>query len=1014
MSFQHFMSQGLMTLHHKLLHPGTFMFAAILFSLGPLRASSEEMNVPEAYDRTIRAIDQDKFESAVDIASDVINRYGNASQGKDTFGPMYGHWYYLRGLAYIGMQQWGNASTAFEACYQCTDREEAVLTCKRCKGSGRIRRATDFTKGLSVHARDRDGKMPCTDCGGIDLQDLQQPNLFRMHALVQWGNCRMMLEDYAGALSLYRKVRREDRANRLKRSWKLYVVVNMGRCLIKSGEVEEGYQFLEQVLDDPKAMLRLKQIVFQVLAVDWTPLVSPEEVVTFLDDYAHVSMNSLPRNRIPANPTYFLLANDALETGDPLLSLRWFQLIAHPGPMIAEADQVVKRYEKRLRAEKRPKIHRDVETQMKKVRSMKAGWEHQLWKMVAGQAMAHFQLRNYAASLASYQMLADHVPRSSGQRPEFLYNAVVSAVQVDDWDATYPIGKRFLSDYSGHPHEPAVVRFLTEFIFVKGDYQKAYEIALELRTELGNKSAVADVPQFVLGASAYQLGEMGKADEELSAYLETYSSGQRRELATYFLASVKVKKAEWGQARKLLDPFLERYPESTVLSSTLYQNALCHFMLDSFSSAQTLLTRLVEKFPDDESTPAGWNLLGDIEASEEGALAANIVPSYLNAIASAEKFADQAGVAAYARWQLIVNYAAEEQWLRAGKVYDDFQQHHPDSAYDTDVLIASLVALQHLNRSEEGIQRLEKLLFSATVNDKEGVPLGMLFGNYQDYLVESVAPNEALERLAALGASPEAEPALKAWAILGRIELTAAVDGEGAPGIQELYQELDTEFSPMQHSNYVIINLARWHSGTNAAPVKAAALYDYILHERNEGEDLEVALLDRGQMLAGSDVAEDRKTAMAYFDRLLNECDQEEVREIAHVESARLLMREERVEEALSLWEAYMDQSGWSKFSAEANYTYAVCLDRLGKTKDALVVYVNTYNAFPGHVEFSTPAYLRAAHIMKDRGDDLKALKILKDMLSRLEHVDHPNLDEGWRLFLEWRDEYVPEKEAAQ
>ena len=125
-------------------------------------------------------------------------------------------------------------------------------------------------------------------------------------------------------------------------------------------------------------------------------------------------------------------------------------------------------------------------------------------------------------------------------------------------------------------------------------------------------------------------------------------------------------------------------------------------------------------------------------------------------------------------------------------------------------------------------------------------------------------------------------------------------------------------------------------------------------------------------------------------------------------------MRDKEYSNALSWWETYMDNSNWNKFSAEANYNYALCLDQTDKTGEALVVYINTYNAFPGHVEFSTPSYLRSALIMKEKGEDLKALLILKDMLTRLKNIEHPNKEKGLELFMKWKADYVPPKKTGK
>jgi len=97
----------------------------------------------------------------------------------------------------------------------------------------------------------------------------------------------------------------------------------------------------------------------------------------------------------------------------------------------------------------------------------------------------------------------------------------------------------------------------------------------------------------------------------------------------------------------------------------------------------------------------------------------------------------------------------------------------------------------------------------------------------------------------------------------------------------------------------------------------------------------------------------------------------------------------------------------------EANYQYAHCLDRQGNVSDALKIYVSVYANFPGHLDWSTKAYLRTALILTENGKELKALLVLRDMLQRMGHHDHPGVTRAKELFIRWRDEYQPEPKAT-
>lgn len=983
-----------------------FVFAFFFFAPVSEAQEAEVPDIVQSYNETLKALGAGEHKKALNLCNAILKDYGTVKEGMDMFGSVYGHWYYLRGLALMGGEKWDEASADFEVCYQCTFETPEILACQKCRGFGRV-----AASGQEVGNRDEDGKVRCPDCGGIPFNPNHRPNQFRMHSLVQWGNCRMLLEDYAKAREVYRKALSEDRRARLSYNWKLYTAVNLGRCMIKTGAVDAGYDYIVRALDSERFPLPIKMIVFQILAEDWSPLVSADRTREFLDQYRHIALGAPPEERAKRNPSFFYLANGALEKNDPLLALSWYRMLSHPGQIIADFNETIELYTARKTSDPRPEIIPRLDAEIAKLTEARDQVQDNFWSMQAGLGISHYRLKNYAASLSVYRGLSDFAPKTHKGRPEFLHNAMFSGVKIDDWKSAYQYGVTFLDEFPDHELKPDVVRVLVEMIFIQGNYERAYEIAKEVRVDMEPGSAMREIPDFIVGASAYQLGHFDEADTELTQYLATYEPAQRRELALFFLGSVKVKKFDWQVGSDLFDPFLEEFPQSAMESSVLYQNGMCKFMLDDNETALALVDRLLNEYPKAQEVPNGWNLRGDIQSAEEADFDTEISPAYSNAITTSADFSDQEEIAAYAKWQLLMNAASLERWEEAGQWFDRFQNEHPESAYSVDVLIGALDTLVALERTDEASQRLEKMLYE-NGEDAAGGQLAELFGTYLDFIKENDSEN-ASHRLDEMSLSRQSSVSLKAWANIGKIQLLEETKGDNEDAIQALFYQLNVNFDPAQHSNYIIVRLARWHTVTRKKPEDAAPLYDYILANREGSEDFDLALLDRAEIDAQSDLPQDRERAMQYFDRVLNEFGNAELAENASVGVARLLMKEKRIEEALPRWEAYMDNNAWNKFSAEANYNYGVCLDQLGQVGEALVVYINTYNAYPGHIEVSIPSYIRAALIMKEKGEDLKAMLILKDMLTRMQNIEHPNKDKAMQLFLKWRSEYVPPKKEA-
>ncbi len=932
-----------------------------------LITESTAQDIGEAYIKTIQQVQAEKYEEAIASCNQILTKWEPNGKGRKMFGPVFGHWYYLRGLSQMGLKQWDPAGESFEKCYDLTN--DNIVT----------------PDGNPVN---------------------WQPNQFRMHSLAQWGNIRMFVEDYAKARDLYRKALKEDKGNRLPIRQRIYIAVNLGRCLIKAGDVEEGYNYIVGVLDHEKASSQLKNTVFAILADDWSPKVSRAETLKFLDQYRHIPNSDTLEDRVNRNHKFHYLGGLALQNGDPLLALAWYRLVAHPGRQIAEHDHQIQLYEQRKQADKRPEVAQMADELIGELRDQQAKMREELWEMIATSGTCHFQLKNFSASYAAFALLSDVVPDHS-RRPEFLHNAVVSAVQTDDWGAAYNHGKSFLAEFPKHQLKPAVVRYLVEIVFINGDYQEAYDIATEVRVDMEVGSEMRDIPDFIVGACAFQLGRPEEAEQELEAYLKNYSPAKREELARYFLGSSKMQMFKWQEGSDIFDSFLADFPGSAVTPSVLYQNGLCKFMLDDNEAAKPLVVRLLEKFPTAEEVPRGWNLWGDIASIEEASYEEVIRPSYLKGKETASQFPGQAEVAAYSLWQLLMNAASLEAWEESGSFFDELDRDHPDTAYRADALIGALPTLVALGRTDEALARQQKLLFEKGSDPTSGV--AELFGTYLDFLKEHL-PDELLQRMDDLSGSPDAGPTLQAWTRIGKIQQLEEQKGDQQSDINVQFFALDSRFNPEEQSNYVIVRLARWLTEERNDPERAATYYDYILKNRPGTEDYDFALLDRARIDAKSSAPEARERAMMYFDRVLNEFDNADLAEEASIGIARLLTQDKNWPAAQARWETYMDNRQWNRYSAEANFSYALCLDQQGQTSEALVVYINTYNAFPGHADWSTKAYLRSALIMKEKGEDLKALLILKDMLTRLKNIDHPNLDKGMQLFLKWRAEYVPKE----
>jgi len=620
-----------------------------LLSSTPGRSQEGPVTDPSrAYNLAATAIARENWDEGLKVVNGIIESYGD--QGKETFGPVFGHFFYLRGLLHVGKENYDEAIQAFRQCYENYSNEEIGK-----REAGRQQEA--------------------------------RPNLFRYAALVQWANVLMQRGQYGEAATRYEQALEEgDDDPKVNR---IYVTVNLGRCRIRAGDPEGGFELISPALTNPRASEGLKRIIFLILSEDWTPQVELPAVREFLEEFRSIVNREDLEDRHEMSTRFRALAAEAFRNDEPIRALAWYSLVVDPLELAPELEDEIGSLEQREVAEE---LREKKEKVLGELRAEREQLTRDSWDLLNGVGSAHFQLRNFSAGYAAFSRLSDEVPADFENRPVFLHNAVTSAVRIDKWPEAYRYGRTFLDDYPDHELMPAVARVLVEVIFLRGAYQEAYDIATEVRTDMDPGSSIRDVPDFVTGASAYHLEKFEIAEEELDAYLETYPEGERLEPATFYAGLTKVKRYEWEEAAAILGRFIETYPDSRMLAATLYQCGLSEFMLDETEPALAKVERVIADFPGSEVLAKSWNLKGDILATE-GATFEEVEHCYLRGKSVADETPGQEEDAAYALWQLTIQTSGVEQWDEAAAHIEEFERRHPDSAYRLDQLVASLPAM---------------------------------------------------------------------------------------------------------------------------------------------------------------------------------------------------------------------------------------------------------------------------------------------------------------------------------
>ena len=93
-------------------HCISFLFFSSLLSLGA--KAQDSIDPAQAYNIAAQAIATEEWDKGLEAVNGMIAAHGES--GKDRFGPVFGHFYYLRGLLQIGKKQYEAAIQSFKTC----------------------------------------------------------------------------------------------------------------------------------------------------------------------------------------------------------------------------------------------------------------------------------------------------------------------------------------------------------------------------------------------------------------------------------------------------------------------------------------------------------------------------------------------------------------------------------------------------------------------------------------------------------------------------------------------------------------------------------------------------------------------------------------------------------------------------------------------------------------------------------------------------------------------------------
>jgi TolA-binding protein len=891
--------------------------------------------------KSLVAINADKWEEALAILTNAINRFGKVGKPAELFGPQFGVLYYRKGVCEMKLKRWMEAMKSFETCYR------------------------DFPNA--------GGK-----AGG--------GNNFHKKALLKWGEAALGAEDWALAIRQFKKfIEERDKTDPNDAFPQGAFYINMSIANYKLGKIPEGNENLEIAIKnketfptpDAGIVAGFQALVGAVIEKD-----SEQALLDFVSkNRADISLE--PFEMTDFTKLYMKLAADAIAADMQRAAMALYQLV--PATEAAYDDTKVhldalstKRGVKDAGRMVDSKILAD---NLKSLEADRRGVKSPDVTKLAAAAFLHEGNGNTRGAYAAYEQLELYYPKAE-KREDNLYNFVRTASMISEVLTTEKFGQLFLKTYPSSKYVPQVRRMLLSSLFYEGEYETCIEVASAMIETLEKGSKEHDICLYVLGGSYYYTGEFEKAQPLLDQHVEKYPESQFAEAALYFQASNLSRLQFWTKSAKLLDAFFVKYPDmkaNIFYSFALYDRANCHYAEDEFDKALEKLNLLEKEFPNAEVMEMAMNLMGNVQQSLKNPEGAE--KAYLAALALAETRGNT-NVAGESLYYLVVLLGEKKKGEKGEKVdnprlkeavpfADKFWKEHGDtSIFKTQVAVAQVAALDSVGRGEEALNRLQAVISEIATSGQTGGLEAAINSYTEAYLDNDKHTPEELKNhyyeFPGIRASDKEARAVLRIAVIGVFEevgLKAKDDATKSKAnamIKVLFRELKEDFKPSEFTNYILVNVGDYLRKNTATPREALPYYDEAIGRTDQSYRF-AALFGRGDVYAMSTQPAELDKAIADFDRVLADSQDKGERESSAYRKVEAQMAKKDYTAAAESAKFYLDRekNGFSKYSAQVGLLLAQTYDERGEINDAIAMYVKVWGAHMGFVKISAPAMKR-------------------------------------------------------
>lgn len=941
--------------------PGTRLMSGVLATLLSIgvagsalaQDAEEDVSVETLYRSAAELAIEGKFAEAVEKYEKLFDLAGEFLC--EDFGPQAGGIVFDYGSALLQLQEWEKARAAFERCHTFDEKE-----CAKSK--------------------------------------VNNENARKNLALFQWGFCESQLGNHARALELYDQyleTAKTDPAEvaKIRSAFKL----RRGSSLVKVGRLDEGAAEITELFDKRMEWQVSSQFLMQgllELGLGWIELASqaatPEAVTQieiqgnlFLDKNAEViNVSPVDKFRFGFIDRFKKLGFDSSEAGMQSLALRFYSMV----PTLEAVEYDLQGRIQVLPGQAAPAAYQQIIDQVKEQRSKPVPPDLEMQRLMA---RAYELLGNTQAPREIYRHLAEQHPEiQQERRAEILHEAARFSTMMGDYSSAQYFGEIFLAEMPDHRLRDNVSVFMLQSLFSSQQFDEVVRICeiVRERFELGDEQR--ELPDALYGLALYSLGRYEEAQTVFDDYAKTYQGTPNREMVLYHRANNRMILGDFRQGADLAHEFLVEFPDSERFGDlALADLALCRYNLNDYAPAIAAVEKLEEGYPDSQALDRAQVIKADAlvvqgdeadDDEESAALKAQGLQSYLAAIETAKRN-EATGKNVEVHQEVVSEATAKaidllvvaEKWEEAVALYDAFFPDYEGTFYEPQVSVYSMDALEQVERGEDGLKQIEKmiiLLGNRAPEDQDLELLRQALGSYSDASIRIRGEQVTLDTLANFPGLDESNVALVTWIKMQKVivlqQMRAKLERDSAE-YAAVQEKIDQEFKDMEQfevkdlSEIALNMIGRYLAGSDNPFLAVRYFEELLVRDNPDAEQYKaVADLELGRIEARRADKAAQNNARERFRRVIAGADKSLVPE-AWLDLGRVDMKLERWEDAKEAFATINQNKKWLKAPerAESNFNFGVTLEQIGDVAGAFQAYQIVWLTYSRYPEWVTQAF---------------------------------------------------------